>query len=365
MSAAPRPRGGLGAALAGLALALALMAVLWGDLSNPDWSGYALVYEEGGAWLTEQRRDPLFVALVAALRGLFGPDGYLAFRYAVAAYFLIFTFALLRGRVLHFDRHAMPRWPLLLLGMLPFVAPRFTIQIREGIALTLVLCGMAWLSAPEERRDARIPAAIVLFGAASLLHSGVALLLLALVAGLLVRRACMQSIHLELWVLLVLGAAATLLGAGIAIAGLASPAGQQLVESVYDAQTDTETTLSVAKWAYWGAYGLGVAALGARVRRLYGEGRLPPALRPVLGLVALVILPALYVAALLLLAGGLPAIVIAGAARLMNMLLSTTLLVLALRGVLTPGLGLFALLVVVDQARVIVEAVLSLAPPEL
>ena len=352
-----------GPAVAGLLLVLGLMAWLKEDL-NPDWISYAFVYNDGGAWLAEQKRDPLFLMLVGALRSLFGPDGYPAFRYTVAGYFAIFTYLLLRGRVLPFDAGSTPRWPLLLLGMLPFVAPRFTIQIREGLALTLVLVGMAWLSAAPSRTG-RTVVAIAFFVAATLLHSAVGILLLALLAGIVIRQICMQSIGLELWILLALGLIATAAGAAIAGFGLSTRAGQRLVESLYGVEGEVEATLTFWKWVYWGLYGLGVAALAGRLRHLYRDNQLPPDLRPVLGIITLVMLPAIYTAALLLLAGGLPPIVVSGAARLMNMLLSVTLLVLALRGALTPRLGIFALLVLVDQARIILEAVLSIVAPEL
>lgn len=369
MNTQPARRSSLGPALAGLLLVLGLMIWLRDEL-NPDWFSYGLIYSEAGAWLADQNRDPLFLALVGALRRLFGPDGYDAFRATVAAYFAVFTWLLLRGRILPFDGQHRHGWPLLLLGLLPFVAPRFTIQIREGLALTAVLGGMALLSlehrvSTPQLRQTRQFAALALFAAGMLLHSGTGLLLVALLAGWLVRQLGMRSIALELWILLALGLTAATTAAGIAIFGLGTDAGHRFVENLYGVEASVEATLGFWKWVYWGSYGLGVALLAGRVHTLYRSQRLPDNLRQLLGMVTLVMLPAIYVAALLLLAGGLPPIVVSGAARLMNMLLSVTLLVLALRGALNLRLGLFALLVLVDQARIILEAVLSLVAPEL
>ncbi len=357
-----------------MALVLALM---WGlrEEFNPDWWGYAAIYQDAGAWLADQGRDPLFLLLVGVLSALLGPDSYDAFRLVIGLYFAAFTYLLLRGRVLHFGPHLHP-WPLLLLGLLPLVALRFTVQIREGLALTLVLFGMAVLSqgqaagaagsAPGAAAFASAKAAwpntlpaLLLFAAGMALHSGVAILFLAWLLGGLLSRLCGQSAKLELWLLLALSLSALALSAGLAIFGLTTRTGSDIVSNVYGSLADDDATLSWLKWLYWAAYGWGVAVMAGQVRRLYSSGKLPLRLRPMLGLIALVLLPAIYVAALLLLAGGMPAIVVSGAARIMNILLSVTLLLLALRGALGWRLGLFALLVLVDQARIMVEAVVS------
>ena len=352
-----------GTALLGMGLVLALMAWLHDDL-NPDWLGYAAIYQNAGAWLADQGRDPLFVLLMGTMSTLFGPDGYETFRVVLAGYFAVFTYLLLRSRQVPADGRNQS-WPLLLLGLLPFVAPRFTIQIREGLALTLVLIGLALLNraapaAPAQTasRTALWPA-VLLFGAGAALHSGTAVLLLALLAALAVRHVCAGAARLELWLLLSLGLVAVATSAVVSTLGLATPEGRALVDELYGLLADEDATVSAAKWAYWSAYGLGVVTLAGRVRALYQRGKLPNGLRPVLGMVALVMLPAIYVTALVLLGAGMPAIVVSGAARLMNMLLSVCLLVLALRGELNLRLGLFCLLVLVDQARVIVESVLG------
>ena len=105
----------------------------------------------------DQGRDPLFLLLMGSMSALLGPDGYESFRIVLAAYFAVFTYWLLRGRHVPADgrRH---RWPLLLLGLLPFVAPRFTIQIREGLALTLVLVGLVLLTRPSSATVATVAA---------------------------------------------------------------------------------------------------------------------------------------------------------------------------------------------------------------
>lgn len=368
--ASVRRAAGPGAALFGVGLVLALMAGLRDEL-NPDWLGYAAIYQEAGAWLADQGRDPLFLLLMGTMSSLLGPDGYERFRIVVGLYFAAFTYWLLRGRHVAAGGRRQG-WPLLLLGLLPLVAPRFTIQIREGLALTLVFVGLVLLARPASAADAaasnasgeRPPRtaawpALLLFAAAAALHSGTAVLLLALLAALAVRHVCGGAIRLELWLLLSLGMVAVTGSALLSTLGLATPAGRALVDELYGLLADEDATVSAAKWVYWGAYGLGVLTLAGRVRGLYQGGQLPAGLRTVLGLVALVMLPAIYVTALLLLAAGMPAIVVSAAARMMNMLLSVSLLVLALRGALNLRLGLFCVLVLVDQARVILEAVLG------
>lgn len=370
MSAATlRRSAGPGTALLGLGLVLGLMAWLQDEL-NPDWLGYAAIYQEAGAWLADQGRDPLFLLLMGTASTLFGPDGYDTFRLALAAYFAIFTVVLLRGR--HVPAEGQPQgWALLLLGLLPFVAPRFTIQVREGLALTLVLIGLTLLNRPKTQvafgpssGRAGTLHIVVLFAAGMALHSGTAVLVLALLVGLAVRHVCAGAVRLELWLLLSLGLLAVSGTAVLSTLSLGTPAGRALVDDWYGLLADEEASNSAAKWAYWGLYGMGVLALAGRVHLLYQRGQLPADLRPVLGMVALVMLPAIYVTALLLLGAEMPAIVVSGAARMMNMLLSVSLLMLALRGELNLRLGFFCLLVLVDQARVIVESVIGAGPLE-
>jgi len=346
-------------------MGLVLLLMFWvKDELNPDWLGYAAIYQEAGAWLAEQGRDPLFLLLMGVMSTLFGPDGYEMFRIVLAGYFAVFTYLLLRSRQVPTDSPNQS-WPLLLLGLLPFVAPRFTIQIREGLALTLVLIGLALLNRPAltatagtTHRTALWPT-VLLFAAGAALHSGTAVLLLALLAALAVRHVCAGAIRLELWLLFSLGLVAVAASAVASTVGLATPAGRAVVDDLYGLLADADATVSAAKWAYWGVYGLGVLALAGRVRSLYQRGLLSEGLRLVLGMVTLVMLPAIYVTALLLLGAGMPAIVVSGAARVMNMLLSVSLLVLALRGALNLRLGLLCLLVLIDQARVIVESVVG------
>lgn len=141
---------------------------------NPDWGAYQAIYDSQGAWLADAGRDPLFTALVALSHSLWGADGYENWRAWLAAWFVTFSILLASGRVipaLPFLSRQADTWPTEASGWPPgqefspahglrmvklslwAVAvtitylgfTRFTIQVREGLAVTLALIGLGLL----------------------------------------------------------------------------------------------------------------------------------------------------------------------------------------------------------------------------
>jgi hypothetical protein len=105
---------------------------------NPDWTGYKAIYTSDGAWLKETSRDPLFLALNRLAVTFFGEDNYLFFRASLAIYFFIFLIFLSSGNLIPISRKKFSilfvTLSILALGYL-----RFTVQVREGVALTFML----------------------------------------------------------------------------------------------------------------------------------------------------------------------------------------------------------------------------------
>ena len=195
-------------ALAGTLLVVALMWVVKEEI-NPDWYGYAAIYSDDGAWLADQGRDPLFVMLLGAMAAMTGPDEYMTFRIVVGLYFATFTYLLLKGRILPLG--PKPHSNLLLfIGILPFIAPRFTIQIREGIAVTVALFGMALVasrgrgSQDANRTTLSAMGALLLFVASYATHSGAIVLPLALLVSWTIQRRTKSSLGRELQVLVLM-----------------------------------------------------------------------------------------------------------------------------------------------------------------
>lgn len=352
-----RPRAA--AALVICLLLAALMTLLSDDL-NPDWLGYAAIYADAGAWLKDQGRDPLFVGIISAASALAGPSGYLAFRIAVGCYFAFFTYLLLTGRLLELSPRAA--WPSLLIGLLPLAAPRFTIQIREGIALTLAVFAVAALGSLRTKRSVVVARpqwgiAFGLLAAACAVHSGVLILLVAGGMALVVHKLGRRSIGMELRWLRIMSVV-TVITAGLAAAVWPSTReGTAAIDAVYSWLIDDDTAVTAAKWLYWLAYGVGISIVTSSTFALYRSDTLLGGPRSFVGVMGIVLLPAVYGVALVLLAVGTPRIVISAVARLMNMLMSLLFIVFAARGAMTSRLAALSALVLLDQARVIFEAI--------
>jgi hypothetical protein len=332
------------------------------DDLNPDWYGYERIYAEGGSWLAAQGRDPLFLALASAIAGLLGPSGYDAFRTAIGLYFALFMYQLLSGHVLAFGA-SQHRWPLLLLGIVPLAATRFTVQIREGLAITLVLIAMASLQrrpagsalGPASRRCLSLFA----LGLAAAVHFGAVVLLVAWVVAYTVecfgqRSTAAELERLQAVSLVTLGTACLV---GFYFSGQCG--GALAVDEFYGWLAESELTVSLGKYAYWFGYGVGIWFVRARLLQLYLSGMIEQRLRVFLGVLGLAMLPAVYATAVILLMMGAPSITISTAARTMNMVLSLLLAFFALRGRLTRPTGFFALFVLFDQARIIYESILT------
>ena len=350
-------------AVVGTVLVIALMWTVSEEI-NPDWYSYAALYSGDGSWLADQGRDWLFVLLLRAASAIGGPDNYIYFRICIGAYFAAFTYLLVEGRLFGLERAPRSN-SLLLIGILPFIAPRFTIQIREGLAVTLALIGMALLARCRvgTQRSRLNPlysgAALALFIASYATHSGVLILLVAMLGSWVHLQKVSSSLAQEVRLLSSISAL-TVPAFGFAAWVLPETReGRQAIDDVYGWMVDGSATVTFAKWLYWLAYGLGIAVVVRRLVKLYLADRLPTRLRAPLGLLAIVVLPAIYVAAVVLLASGAPSIVIAAASRLMNMVLSVLFVMFSTLGAMNRRLAALAVFLLIDQARIIIEAVFT------
>lgn len=123
---------------------------------NPDWNAYQAMYQSGGAWLAEQGRDMAFLMLLDAAYFALGANGYEEFRVLVAMYFFIFVLALGAGWIIPLRQS----WWVTLqfpLAVTAFAMTRITIQIREGIAVTLVILAMGILFRGGNALHKRVP----------------------------------------------------------------------------------------------------------------------------------------------------------------------------------------------------------------
>lgn len=101
---------------------------------NPDWLGYAQIYIDG-AWLAESNRDLLFRALITVYK-LASPFGsYESFRVFLLFAFAALTFAITALAV----KKRSGLGYFILMAICSVATIRFSIQIREGLSIALIL----------------------------------------------------------------------------------------------------------------------------------------------------------------------------------------------------------------------------------
>lgn len=145
------------------------IAYFWAD-RNPDWDGYMRIYDNGGAWLSASSRDSVFLFFISIFQTqpIF-PANYEAFRIALAAVFVYFTFRFMSGKVHYFQQsHSV----FVLLPFLSLILLRGTIQVREGLAVVLLILALKMLLLPKARRVRTKITRVLLAGALVYLSVG-------------------------------------------------------------------------------------------------------------------------------------------------------------------------------------------------
>lgn len=333
----------------------AVVAVLVLNLTeflNPDWFGYRLIYEDDGSWLAEQGRDPLFLLLISASRVVFGADGYDAARSALSAYFIAFSYLLCAGRVLPLGRPG-PTLVSLLIALLIFTTTRFTIQIREGLAMTMVLFALR----PVMLREVMPARTWVLMGCAVLIHAGTILLLVTLLLSrwALARRLIAAAIHDSMKRLSLFAAVV-----GGLLAGLVLSAGgtDAVVDTLFDTTSASTGTL-LGKFMYWLVMGALIALLAREATQSFTPRSSTGQTTTFVGLLALLVLPAIYSMIIVQLLAGGPLVIISGTARALHLVVAILVMLVSLRRGLSFSAGGATLLLTADQMRVIYESILS------
>lgn len=336
----------------GCSALVALLVLNLTEFLNPDWFGYQLIYEDGGSWLAEQGRDPLFLLLISASHTVFGADGYVAARTALGAYFIAFSYFLCVGRVLPLGRPG-PTLVSLMIALLMFTATRFTIQIREGLAMTLVLLALR----PVLLRDIMPARTWLLMGCAVLIHAGTLLLLATLLLTRWGSARPLSAVRVHALLKQFSPFAAV---AGGLLAGLVLVSGgtDAIVDTLYDTSSASNTTL-FTKFVYWLAVGAANVLIAREASQAFASRYSTGRAEVFAGLLALIVLPAIYSMIIVQLLAGGPSVLISGTARALQMVLALLVLLTALRRSLSMPVKLVVVLLIADQGRTVYESLLS------
>lgn len=358
-----QPKSNIGKAWIGTTLVFfGLGGLLWIGFSefNPDWLSYLIIYETGGAWLAEYGQDPAFLLLIVFANYLLGPAGYELFRLILSIYFLFFSAAIVLGKIIPIT---YSRWlPLQLsLAIISFGFTRFTVQIREGVAATLILFGLACIMKGDVARDSLIrqiflAAGLAFFCFAVLTHVGTIALLAGVILGLLSQRfGRVLSFRIKtVWVSVSLGGFMVL--GWVAVGGLEQfgTAAEGISERVFYGE---ESSLSPLKILLWGCYGVVSVLVARALREIVScrqlRGRLAATLLILSGPLTFVTLISIYVLIII----GAPTFYAGQYVRLLNLLLGLSLLFVAAQSKNVVTISFSAVFLIGYQIYSVVEAI--------
>jgi hypothetical protein len=315
------------------------------------------MYESGGAWLADQGRDPVFLTLLSLANRRFGANGYEQFRFVLSIYFLVFALLVALGRVVEVEAGRLLR-PQLVLAIISFSLARFTIQIREGIAATLIVFALAALGRADcttnrSRQRRCIAASLALLCGAMLTHAGTAVVVAGFLLALMFRgRGELPRRRLQLvWV--VISAVGTLFLLGLVGGGLVG----QVVTGSYGDRVFEAAVLTFPKIVLWTCYGLVALVIARAVKQLIGARKLTGRVAAVAAVVSGPLMATALVSLYVMLLLQAPTIVVNSYARVVVLLLGTNLILVAAKSSASTTLSACAIFLMIDQMRVILESV--------
>lgn len=322
------------------------------EFLNPDWFGYKKIFSEGGSWLLDQGRDPLFLLLLSTFQQLMGEDSYDEFRTGMAIVFIVFLAFLCAGRILPYGPSAPKLLPMSL-AVLLFTVTRFTITIREGLALVIFLIGLRKMYQWHYGTGFALVFAIL----AALVHGGTLMLLSALIistatvwAGSDTGFSRLRRSHQWIPLAIVIGI----------LAGLAlSTSSVVLSASSRDFSTEPVLGGGLGKFSFWAATGLAVALTASEAYSTFGNSTAPPKLKAFVGVLCIFFLPTIYSATIIqIMANGSPEL-IAATIRAQQMIVALLVLMTTFIAPIRVRLMLVIVFLLIDQVRTVYTSLLT------
>jgi hypothetical protein len=327
-------------ALLGLFVVCAIIA-FWGPGVNADWSAYETLYLGEGSWLADQGRDFGFLTLTQSLRSVID---YEAFRLLLAFYFAAFTFWIVGAWG---SQAVFGRCFLYGFALLPLLYPRVTVQVREGLAVTLVLAALAISS---RRVIAQRPSGVfplILMLLAGTIHAAASIWLVIMyfprVFFALRKQRALLCIGVVVIVIAIFALVDTGIGSALVLGAL---------EGGWSGFELTETTSDSSKVIYWASRTAGVAYLVYLIK--YHASGFDIHTRRFLKLSGYLLVPALQLLVMWLIFSGQNSLVASSGIRALNMVFLLLLAVVGLRARMRLPLLVFVVLFLYDQHRVLI-----------
>lgn len=342
----------------GILVALFFWVIIYYSFSplNPDWLAYQSIYESGGAWLSDQGRDPFFLFIVNGFRSILGADGYVGFRMLIGIYFAVFSGVTYKkicrdGSIQY--KHAI----FVFMILLNLFLSRFTIQIREGLAVTFLLMGIYLLfnGAHKPRLLTRV-CSFSLILLSCLMHSIIFILFIPFMIQYLFHKHIklvsnlFRKTHTRVMLFVFTLVALYVLLKVLDIDGL-------LQKDIGD-RSSVEVEVSWAKYIFWSFYGLISIFVYRKISAIRSPGARGLKLKMGLKFLAGPVAATVYFLIMMYMATNGSAAVISTLARIYYLILGVSLLYVSINMNFNFIYFLVVLLLLVDQVRIIGDSIL-------
>ena len=348
-------------------VALLLFVVIYSmqlirEFLNPDWMGYFNIFYDGG-WLKDEGRDPGFLTIISICKIFFG-NNYEIFRVVIAIYFALFTYFLAAGKLVQYNEYKA-NLAAVIIAAVSFLIIRFTIQIREGIALTFMLYALRLITKDKDDVPSSgtqnvklillIPA--IFLAIAASIHSGTLifsiLFVIAIVLGFIQKSGGGKN---YLYIMFYLNIVVTAFV--IVLPFIYSKFLNQETFFINRFELTENAVFSFGKLVYWFVYGVMIFIVRHKMLNYISESKWSATNKIYFELIAGYLLKALYILIVLFIIQNAPSEVISAFIRLLNLTVCLCLILLAFKTSNVFFIILFSTFILIDQVRTVIEALL-------
>ncbi len=333
---------------------------------NPDWFAYEKVFNNNG-WIEDGDRDLGFLFLINIYKSIIKND-YDSFRLILSFLFILFTLFLVWGKIIQFDNYVVSPTAVLF-AILALILIRFSIQIREGLSMVFVVFAFGNIFNQENYLSYKVyqnninlsPTNIglsnLLFICAFSIHAGTTVFLVLSIISLVlcyVEKIASNLFYISKAILFLI----------VFTIFCAIPFYYSKVVSDNEffsdmVESSNNSNLTIGKIGYWLFYGFMIVVLRNKVKYFKNNYLQSNFGKTYIELLSNYFMFAIYTSILISLFLSVPNFILSAQIRLLNLIICLLLFLLAAKTRNTFFIVIFSLFILIDQARTVVEALLT------
>jgi hypothetical protein len=323
------------------------------NLFNPDWKAYSLIFDDG-AWIKEENRDPGFMLIIAFFKAVIG-NQYEIFRWIISLYFTIITFFLAKGSLINYNKKHSS-FLVIIIAILSFCTIRFTVQIREGIAITFLLYGLLSINKLSKNTSiGSILKCILLFFIAACIHSGTTVFFIIIIATFLLNQLSKKQFDLAKKIQKIANVSLLTFAFVVPFIYYKFLDINVLLKTERYSFDTIERELTTGKIIYWIINALCTFILIKKTKTLSNDDN-NTLLKIFIDILAHSIIKPLFIIVFFFVLLSFPPLVTTSVIRLLNLTTGILLLLAAFKTKNNIFVGIFSVYTIIDQVRGVVEA---------